>query len=191
MKKLFTLVFFALLSSNIFAQKNLVSDPAHSRIQFSVIHLTVNDIVGNFERSELVIQANEKNFANSTLQFNIDVNSINTHIEARDNHLKSADFFNVEKNPSMSFESTSITKAKQKNYYNVKGNLTMNGITKPVSVVLVYRGSVVNPMNKKQTHGYQVLGTIKRSDFGVGPNFPEAVISDQVRIKGDFELTEK
>src|SRR5690606_3573943 len=191
MKKVLSLAFIMLFSVSIFAQKVLVSDPAHSRIQFSVIHLTINDIVGNFDKANLNIQADEKNFLNSKLNFEVDVNSINTHIEARDNHLRSADFFDVAKYPTMTFTSTSITKGKQKNYYNVNGNLTMHGITKPVSVVLVYRGSVVNQMNKKDTHEYQVLATIKRSDFGVGPNFPEAIISDQVRIKGDFELTEK
>ena len=136
MKKVLSLAFIMLFSVSIFAQKVLVSDPAHSRIQFSVIHLTINDIVGNFEKADLNIQADEKNFLNSKLNFEVDVNSINTHIEARDNHLRSADFFDVAKYPKMTFTSTSITKGKQKNYYNVNGNLTMHGITKPVSVVL-------------------------------------------------------
>ena len=67
----------------------------------------------------------------------------------------------------------------------------MHGVTKPVQVTLIYRGSVVNPMSKKTTYGYQVLANLKRSDFEVGPKFPEAMVSDMVRIKGDFELTEK
>ncbi|MBW8359860.1 MAG: YceI family protein [Weeksellaceae bacterium] len=191
MKKVMSLLMFSLFAVSVFAQKVLVNDPAHSRIQFSVIHLTISDISGNFETANLTINADEKNFLNSKLTFEVDVNSINTHIEARDNHLRSADFLDVAKYPKMMFTSTAISKAKQKNYYNVKGNLSMHGITKPVSVVLVYRGSTVNQMNKKKTYGYQVLATVKRSDFNVGPGFPEAVISDQVRIKGDFELTEK
>lgn len=73
----------------------------------------------------------------------------------------------------------------------MNGNLTMHGITKPVTLTLIYRGSTVNAMNKKTTHGYQVLGTLKRSDFNVGPTFPVAVINDLIRIKGDFELTEE
>lgn len=191
MKKVLSFLMLTLFTVSVFAQKVLVNDPAHSRIQFSVIHLTVADITGNFDTANLTINVDEKNFVNSTLQFEVDVNSINTHIEARDNHLRSADFFDVATYPKMTFTSTSVAKGNQKNYYNVKGNLTMHGVTKPVSVVLVYRGSTINQMNKKQTHGYQVLATINRSDFNVGPNFPEAMISDQVRIKGDFELTEK
>ena len=74
-------------------------------------------------------------------------------------------------------------------YYTLKGNLTMHGITKPVTLTLVYRGNTINAMNKKKTYGYQVYGTLKRSDFGIGPKFPAPMISDLVRIKGDFELT--
>lgn len=188
MKKLLSVLTVLLLSVSTFAQLTLKSDPAHSRIQFTVMHLGINDITGNLEKANLTINANEKNFVNSTVNFSADINSINTHIEARDNHLKSADFFDAAKYPTLQFTSTSLKKVRN-NYYTLKGNLTMHGITKPVTLTLVYRGSTVNAMNKKTTYGYQVMGTLKRSDFKVGPNFPEAVISDLVRIKGDFELT--
>ncbi len=190
MKKFLSLVAVMLFTVGVFAQKVLVNDPAHSRIQFTTIHLGINDIIGNFENASLTINADEKNFVNSTLTFEVDVNSINTHIEARDNHLKSADFFDAATYPKMSFVSTSL-KRQAKNYYELNGNLTMHGVTKPVKLTLIYRGSTVNPMNKATTHGYEVKGSLKRSDFGVGPNFPELVISDNVRIKGNFELTEK
>ena len=190
MKKIMSLVAVMLFAVSVFAQKTLVSDPAHSRIQFAVIHLGINDITGNFDASSLTINADEKSFVNSKVNFEVDVNSINTHIEQRDNHLKSADFFDVATYPKMVFSSTSMKKLR-KNYYQLNGNLLMHGVTKPVTLTLIYRGSTVNQMNKKVTHGYQVLGTLKRSDFGVGPKFPEAMISDNVRIKGDFELTEK
>ncbi len=190
MKKIFSLVAVMLFTLSITAQKVLVSDAAHSRIQFSVIHLGINDITGNMDKAALTINADEKSFENSTLTFEADPSSINTHIEARDNHLKSADFFDVATYPTMVFSSTSLKRsATNKNYYELNGNLLLHGVTKPVTLTLIYRGSTLN--NKKTTHGYQVLGTIKRSDFGVGSKFPEAMISDLVRIKGDFELTEK
>ncbi len=176
---------------SVYAQKTLVSDPAHSRIQFTVIHLGINDITGNFDTAEMKIATDDKNFVNSKINFSADVNSITTHIEARDNHLKSADFFDAATYPNMEFTSTSITKAKQKNYYQLKGQLTMRGVTKPVTLMLVYRGNVINPMSQKKTYSYQVLGTLKRSDFSVGQKFGEAVVSDLVRIKGDFELLEQ
>lgn len=190
MKKILSLLAVMLFTVSVFAQKVLVNDPAHSRIQFSTIHLGINDIVGNFEKATLTINADQKNFINSKVMFEVDPSTINTHIEARDNHLKSADFFDVATYPKMVFASTSI-KRQKKNYYEVTGNLLMHGVTKPVKVILIYRGSTVNQMNKKVTHGYQVLATLKRSDFEIGPKFPEAMISDLVRIKGDFELTEQ
>lgn len=190
MKKFISLLAVLILSVSIYAQKTLANDPAHSRIQFATTHLTINDITGNFDKASLTIHANDKDFTKSHLLFEVDPTTINTHVEARDNHLKSADFFDVATYPKMSFSSTSIKRVK-KNYYEVTGNLLMHGVTKPVKVTLVYRGSTVNAMNKKTTFGYQVLATLKRSDFGIGPKFPEAVISDLVRIKGDFELTKQ
>lgn len=189
MKKLLSALSIVLISATTFAQTVLKNDAAHSRIQFAVTHLTISDITGNFNTAALTVNKDDSNFLNSNINFTIDVSSIDTHVEARDNHLKSADFFEVEKYPNMTFSSTSISKGKLKNYYNLKGNLTMHGVTKPVTLVLVDRGSTINAMNKKKTYAYQVTGTLKRSDFGVGGNFPEAVISNMVRIKGDFELT--
>jgi len=169
----------------------LENDPAHSRIQFEVTHLGINDITGNFNSAKLTINTDDKNFVNSKFTFSADVSSIDTHVEARDNHLKSADFFNVEQYPSLNFASTSVKKTKVKNQYVLNGNLTLHGVTKPVRLNLVYKGSTINPMSQVKTYAYQVSGILKRSDFGVGPKFGEAVISDAVNIKGDFELTEK
>lgn len=187
MKKLLSLLAVAMFSVLSFAQLTLKSDGAHSRIQFTIVHLGINDITGSFDKASLTINADEKNFVNSKLTFSADVNSVNTHIEARDKHLKNADFFDVEKYPTMDFTSTSLTKVKN-NYYTLKGNLTMHGVTKPVTLNLLYRGSTVNANSKKTTYGYQITGSIKRSDFDFGTKYPEAMLSDLVSIKGDFEL---
>jgi len=191
MKKLLTILAVSILSVTAFAQKTLVNDGAHSRIQFTVTHLGINDITGNFNKADLTINTDDKNFVNSKFTFNVDVNSIETHIEARDNHLKSEDFFDAAKFPSLNFVSTSIAKTKVKNVYKLTGNLTLHGVTKAVTLDLIYRGSTVNPMSQANTYSYQVKGSLKRSDFGIGGKFPEAVVSDVVKIKGDFELTEK
>lgn len=190
MKKTLSLFAVLIFTAFTFAQKTLASDPMHSRIQFVVTHLGINEITGNFDTSNLTIEANEKSFVNSKITFEVVTSSINTHVEPRDKHLKSADFFDVEKYPNMKFTSTSLKKIKA-NSYQLLGNLTMHGITKPVKLNLIYKGSTVNPMNKKPTYGYQVKGTLNRADFGVGPNFPATLISNEVKIKGDFELTAK
>ncbi len=191
MKKVLSILASAMFAVSVFGQKTLENDPAHSRIQFEVTHLGINDITGNFNSAKLTINTDDKNFVNSKFTFSADVSSIDTHVEARDNHLKSADFFNVEQYPSLNFASTSVKKTKVKNQYVLNGNLTLHGVTKPVTLNLVYKGSTINPMSQVKTYAYQVSGILKRSDFGVGPKFGEAVISDAVNIKGDFELTEK
>ena len=89
----------------------------------------------------------------------------------------------------MRFESTGLTPA-GKNLYKLSGNLTMHGVTKPVILHLVYRGTVENPMSKKATAGFQITGSIKRSDFSNGEKFPAPMISDEVRIKADGEFVQ-
>ena len=190
-KKMISLLAVTMFALTAYSQKVLVSDGAHSRIQFTIIHLGISDITGSFDKAEMTIAANDKNFTDSQIAFNADVNSINTHIEARDTHLKSADFFDAATYPKMDFVSTTIEQGKANNYYTLNGNLTMHGVTKPVSLTLIYRGSVVDKKSKKETFAYQVMGTVKRSDFAIGGKFPEAMLSDMVRIKGDFELKQK
>ena len=109
------------------------------------------------------------------------------HSLQRNNHLKSADFFDAQKYPSMHFKSTSLEKY-DKNKYKLTGDLTLHGITKPVTMDLEYRGTVENPMSKKPTAGFQLTGVIKRSDFAIGNGFPPPMISDEVRIKADGEF---
>jgi polyisoprenoid-binding protein YceI len=191
MKKLFLIPAFLPMAMLVSAQKNLANDPAHSRIQFEITHLGINDITGNFNTATLGITTDDKNFSNSKINFNVDVNSINTNVEMRDNHLKSEDFFDAAKFPTMNFVSTSIKPAKDKDNYILSGNLTMHGITKSVTLNLIYKGSTLNPMSKATTYAYQVNGSLKRSDFGIGAKFPNAMLSDEVRIKGDFEMSEK
>jgi len=108
----------------------------------------------------------------------------------RDNHLRSADFFEVEKYPAMTFKSTSIKKI-SKDKYKLTGNLTIHGITKPVTMDLWFRGTAENPLNKITSAGFQLTGSLKRSDFGIGPKFPPPMIGDIVSIKADGEFIKK
>ena len=103
----------------------------------------------------------------------------------RDDHLRNPDFFEVEKYPEMTFKSSSIKPAGD-DRYTVTGDLTFHGVTKPVSLDVWYRGTIDN--GKDVVSGFQVTGEIKRSDYNLGPDFPEAVLSDKVRIKVDGEF---
>lgn len=163
-------------------------DNAHSKLTFTVTHLGISDVSGLFKNFDVKITSAKEDFSDAVFEVSADVASVNTEVEMRDNHLKSADFFDAANHPKLTFKNTSIKPAGN-NQYKLTGDLSLHGITKPVTLDLLYRGTVENPMSKKPTSGFQVTGTIKRSDFGIGGNFPAAMISDEVRIKADGEFT--
>ncbi|KAK6020226.1 YceI-like domain protein [Ostertagia ostertagi] len=107
----------------------------------------------------------------------------------RDKHLMSADFFDAEKFTSITFKSTGIKKV-SKDVYKLTGNLTMHGVTKPVSMDLYYRGTIQHPMSKKATAGFRLTGKIKRSDFELGSKFPAPMLSDEVIINANGEFAQ-
>lgn len=189
MKKLFSLVIVALLSTSLFAQTTWTADPMHSKLSFGINHMGISEVDGLFNKFQATATSNKADFSDAVFELTVDVPSINTQIEMRDNHLRSADFFEVENYPTMTFKSTSITKV-SKDRYKLKGNLTLHGITKPVTMDLWYRGAVTDPKTKKSTAGFQLTGTLKRSDFNIGPKFPAPMLSDEVRIKADGEFKE-
>ncbi len=190
MKKLI-LLGAAILSLSAFDTINTSwkNDPPHSQLGFTVTHLGINDVSGTFNDFQTTVTSKKPDFSDAQFELAAKTASIDTRVDARNNHLKSADFFDVEKYPTMTYTSTSIKKT-SKNHYKLTGNLTLHGVTKPVATDLVYKGTTVNPMSKKQTVAFQITGNIKRSDFGIGGKFPEAMISDEVRIKADGEFAQ-
>ncbi|WP_276496477.1 YceI family protein [Pontibacter litorisediminis] len=188
MKRL-SLIFFAFLSLTAFTTLNTgwTNDDAHSQLGFTVSHLGIADVSGTFNDFDVKITSAKPDFSDAVVELTAKTASIDTGVEDRDKHLMSPDFFNVEKHPAITFKSTSVKKTANNNY-KLAGNLTLNGVTKPVTMDMVYRGTVENPMNKKPTAGFQVTGTIKRSDFNLGNDFPAPMISDEVRIKADGEF---
>ena len=129
-------------------------------------------------------------------QFVLDMTTINaTDLSGEyqgklNGHLKNGDFFEVEKYPEMTFVSTS-TKKVSDTKFTLTGNLTMHGVTKPVTLAVDYYGSVVNPMNKKETFGFHIAGTLKRTEFGIAPNFPTQVVGDDISIVADAEFVKE
>ncbi|GAA4437315.1 YceI family protein [Pontibacter saemangeumensis] len=188
MKRL-SVILFAFFSLTAFTTLNAVwtNDDAHSQLGFTVKHLGIADVSGTFNDFDATITSTKPDFSDAVVELTAKTASIDTRVDDRDKHLKSPDFFNAEKYPTMHFKSTSVKKA-GKDKYKVIGNLTLAGATKPVTLDMVYNGTVENPMSKKQTAGFQVTGTIKRSDFNFGSGFPAPMISDEVRIKADGEF---
>jgi len=118
------------------------------------------------------------------------VNSINTGVEQRNNHLKSPDFFDAAKFGTLTFKSTSFKKTSGKNY-EVTGDLTLHGVTKPVVLTAVFNGTIVNPQSKKTVAGFKVTGTVKRTDFGIAASFPATMLSDDVQLNGNAEFVKE
>jgi polyisoprenoid-binding protein YceI len=192
MKKQLMLFFSALLLSiSAIGQTTWVEDPMHSKLGFTVTHLGIADVPGYFDEYDVTIVSSKSDFSDAVVELTAQTKSVNTQVDPRDNHLRSADFFEVEKYPTMTFKSTSIKKSKRGSY-ELTGDMTIHGVTKQIEVNMLYRGTTANPnANGAPVAGIQIIGTIKRSDFGVGPKFPAPMISDEVRIKADGEFGHK
>jgi polyisoprenoid-binding protein YceI len=162
-------------------------DTNHAKVGFSVTHLMVSDVEGYFKTSTATLTAAKDDFTDAVVDFSAEAGSINTNQEMRDNDLKSDKFFNVAQFPTLTFKSTSFKKAKEANTYTVKGNLTMHGITKPVTLTAVSRIGT-NPMSKKTVAGFKISGKLNRLDFGIGAGMPEAVVSNEVLIDANAEF---
>ncbi|BBY84569.1 MULTISPECIES: YceI family protein [Mycolicibacterium] len=161
-------------------------DPAHSSIAFSVRHLVVSKVRGTFGSFSGAITVAEDGTPSVTAE--IDVASVNTGNEQREEHLKSADFFDVEKYPTAGFRSTGV-QAKGDGYV-LDGEFTLKGITKPISLALEFNG--VNPgMGHGEVAGFEASVVLNRKDFGIDIDMPletgGAVVGDKVTITLEIE----
>lgn len=165
-------------------------DTVHSEVNFKVKHMLVSTVRGNFDNFDATIITNKEDFSDSIIKFEADVNSISTKNEQRDTHLKSADFFDAENHPKMTFESTSVKKTSDFEM-QVKGNLTLRGVTKEVTLDIIYNG-IVSGFGDIKVAGFEVTGKINRFDFGLQWNaLTEAggiVVSNEVKIEILAEL---
>lgn len=183
--RLLSLVVAAFFQVTAFAQSTWKADPAHSRIGFAITHLGISEITGAFNKFDVTIVSAKPDFSDAVFELAVDVASINTAVEQRDDHLRSLDFFEAAKHPKMAFRSKSISAA-GKDRYKLSGDLTIHGVTKTITADLWYRGTTTN--QGKVTAGFQLTATLKRSDFGVGPKFPPPMIADEFVVKADGEF---
>lgn len=175
------------------AQVKWKIDNAHSRVGFAVTHMMISETEGYFKvyGGEVVSQS-EMDFTDATITFTADVNSINTDNEQRDGHLKSPDFFDAAQYPTITFKSISMKPTKNKNEYELVGDLTIKGVTKRVTLKAIGSGKTVKDPWGNIRYGFKVTGVIKRSEFGLNWNAAiEAggvVVSDEVNINCKIEL---
>lgn len=162
-------------------------DGVHSRVGFSINHLGINDVLGFFTKYESKINSSKEDFSDAIFEFSAETASVSTGYEGLDGHLKQVDMFDAAAHPKLSFKSTSVTRKDDKNY-EVKGDLTLHGVTKSITLKAVKSGLVVNSHTNKSTVGFKLSGVINRKDFKVGVELPGVVASDEVTIIANTEF---
>jgi polyisoprenoid-binding protein YceI len=162
-------------------------DGGHSSMRFSVKHMGVANFNGSFERFDLTMKTVGEDFSTMEVEFSADVASINTANKMRDEHLLSEDFFDATKYPKLTFKSKSAKK-KGKNTFLVSGDFTMHGITKTVELTVVHNATVKIKDEGKEIPlaGLKVSGSVKRSDYGISPDFTD--LANEVFLDADLEI---
>jgi len=163
-----------------------VSDPMHSEVDFSITHMSVSKVHGRFGQVKATIVYNASDVTKSTVTATIGIDTVDTGVDARNTHLKSADFFDAANIPVASFTSTSVVK--NGNRLTVTGNLTLHGVTKPVVLDVEGPATPVSDPKGNLHSGFSATTTIDRTAFGIGSKFPAAMIGDQVTLDIELEV---
>ena len=190
MKKLFVLAAALVLTVSAKAQGTWVVDNSHSNIGFSVAHMVVSEQEGNFKDYSIKVVSNAADFNGADVEFTAKAASINTENEKRDGHLASPDFFDAAKYPEVSFKGKL---SKEGGKYVLKGNLTMKGVTKPVTFDVTYGGTV--KAWGKDVAGFKLSGKVNRQDYGLTWSKTietgGLVVGDEVTINCKIELNKQ
>jgi polyisoprenoid-binding protein YceI len=164
-------------------------DKAHSHVGFSVKHVMVSTVRGQFKDYSGTLKLDTKDFTRSQFEGEVDVASVDTGNADRDQHLRTNDFFDVPNHPKLTFRSTGIV-AKGEGEYEVRGDITIRGVTKPIALEVEFLGTSTTPYGKSVA-GFSARGSLNRKDFGVAFNAVletgGVAVSDKVKIEVDIE----
>lgn len=170
--------------------KTWVVDPLHSEIQFKIKHLVISTVTGFFKSFQGTAKTEGDDFENASIEFSIDVDSIDTNQAQRDAHLKNGDFFEAETYPQIQFRSTSFSKINDEQYKLI-GDLTMKGVTKEVELVAEYGGNEKDHYGNVK-HGFEVTGVINRKEFGLTYNAITETgglaLGENIKLIGNIQL---
>ena len=168
-------------------------DSSHSAIQFVVRHMMLSKVRGEFEKFTGTVTLDEKNPTNTSVEIQVDINSINTRDAKRDGHLKSPDFFNAEVYPTMTFKSTKVEQTDAQ-HARLIGNLTIRDVTKPVTLTVEHLGIVKNPWGMTSA-GFSATTKINRKDWGLNWNMALEtggfLVGDDIEINVELELVQQ
>jgi polyisoprenoid-binding protein YceI len=194
MKKLFTSIAASFIVTAAYSQTNWKVDAAHSKLGFSVTHMMVSETEGKFKVFDgQAVSKTDLDFTDATISFTADAASIDTDNDKRDGHLKSPDFFDAEKYPTINFKSVSMKKnGKGKTSYDLEGDLTMHGITKRVKFLAIGASQTVKDPYGNTKYGFKVSGLLDRKDFGLNWNSTlesgGVVVGNEVAVNCNIEL---
>jgi polyisoprenoid-binding protein YceI len=190
MKKLNAIFMMLLIAGTAMAQATWNIDKSHSKVGFSIPHMGVSEVEGNFKDFDGSVVATTEDFNGAEITFTAKAGSIDTDNERRDGHLKSPDFFEAEKYPDIAFKGKLV---KDGGKYKLKGDLTLKGVTKPAEFDVTYGGSVNTGKGMKA--GFKLNGQINRQDFGLTWSNKlasgELVLGDKVEVIAKIELDKK
>lgn len=168
-------------------------DPTHSEVQFKVRHLVISTVTGYFKSFDIKASVEDDDWTNAQANFSADIDSIDTGQEQRDGHLKSADFFDAENHPQLTFASTAIRKVSD-DTFKLTGDLTIKGITKPIELDVAYGGETGDFYGNHKA-GFEVTGKIKRKDYGLTwdavTEAGSVVVSDEVKLHANVQLVKQ
>jgi polyisoprenoid-binding protein YceI len=168
-------------------------DPTHSEIGFKVKHMMITNVSGSFTSFQVTATTEGIDFTTAKIDFSADISSINTANEQRDGHLKSADFFDAEKFPKLTFTSTSFEKKSDEDYV-LKGNLTIKGITKAVELDVEFGGLAKDPWGNEKA-GFSLSGKINRAEFGLTWNAAletgGVMVSEDIKLHAEIQLVKQ
>ena len=186
MKKTLLIVAFSILTTAGFAQTWSL-DKAHSKAGFTVTHNLISEVDGYFKKIEASIIATKPDLSDAVFEMTAETASINTENEMRDGHLKGDNFFDAAKFPVLVFKSTSFMRVNG-NKYKMKGNLTIKGITKAITMDVTLLGPNIDERSKKQILGIKATTVIDRQDFKIGTSLAAKTVSDDVELRATGEF---
>jgi polyisoprenoid-binding protein YceI len=165
-------------------------DTTHSEIEFKVRHLMISNVSGKFKTFDGTLEADKEDFSDAKVHFEADIDSIDTNNADRDAHLKSPDFFDAAQYPKLVFESTGVENMNGESF-KLNGNLTIHGVTKPVSLDATFNGAAKDGWGNAKA-GFEASAKISRKDFGLTWNMATeaggVVVSDEVKIQLDVQF---
>jgi len=176
-----------LMSATVNSQHTYTLDKNHARLTFSARHLGISWVEGIFKSFDATLVSLKEDFSDAQITMTADIKSLNTDVDMRDNDLRD-NWFEIKKFPALSFKSTSFKKINGNNY-KLTGNITLHGVTRPITFNVVYNGTAIHPFTKKTMAGFTITGELNRNDFGIGGEPIPTGVAYVIKVRSNAEFT--